>query len=414
MPQSQPYAASVNPDRRAKQISTPTERTTQRTILPQPASPPSTDGSEFEPNSVQAPVKRGRKPGPLSRAARETQRKLNHSIIEKARRTKINDALTSLKQLVPAGYGQSSPQPADEDEDAKKKKGKKEEKEKEFKLEILERTVVFLQDLLKRVEVFEAAVSSSPKDRSLCAKCSSPLSPSFSSSTSYPDQDQPVLKRKRSLSSHSPASNLDMSLEPSPKRPRLHASPRLPSISSWLPDPDSVPVRYIDIDPHPLDTAAHFSPNNTTGHLFPTECNTLATGLPSPPASTHFAPQKRPFLSSSVPTLHLGASASSSTLKSPSHGPSLSRMSGPGKPSYSPPSESYRTPLLSPEDENAASLLLQISAGGSGPSHTLHGGRGGQAIVRQASHVETGNGNVQAQTPGSILGLNQLGMARRG
>ncbi|KAH0578227.1 hypothetical protein H2248_004007 [Termitomyces sp. 'cryptogamus'] len=272
MPQFQPYAASVNPDRRAKQISTPTERTTQRTILLQPASPPSTDGSEFKPNSVRAPVKRG----PLSRAARETQRKLNHSIIEKARRTKINDALTSLKQLVSAGYGQSSLQPADEDEDAKKKKGKKAEKEKEFKLEILERTVVFLQDLPKRVEVLEAAVSSSPKECSLCAKCSFPLSPSSSSSTSHPDhKDQPVPKHKRSLSSRSPPFHLDMSLEPSLKRPCL------PSISSWFPNPDSVPVRHINVDPQLLYTAAHFPPNNTTGHLFPTQCNALATGLPS-------------------------------------------------------------------------------------------------------------------------------------
>ncbi|KNZ74459.1 hypothetical protein J132_06836 [Termitomyces sp. J132] len=226
MPQFQPYAASVNPDRRAKQISTPTERTTQRTILLQPASPPSTDGSEFKPNSVRAPVKRG----PLSRAARETQRKLNHSIIEKARRTKINDALTSLKQL----------------------------------------------DLPKRVEVLEAAVSSSPKECSLCAKCSFPLSPSSSSSTSHPDhKDQPVPKHKRSLSSRSPPFHLDMSLEPSLKRPCL------PSISSWFPNPDSVPVRHINVDPQLLYTAAHFPPNNTTGHLFPTQCNALATGLPS-------------------------------------------------------------------------------------------------------------------------------------
>src|SRR6266571_1606089 len=43
--------------------------------------------------ALPAAAKRGRKPGPLSKSAREAQRRLNHSIIEKARRTKINDAL---------------------------------------------------------------------------------------------------------------------------------------------------------------------------------------------------------------------------------------------------------------------------------------------------------------------------------
>ncbi|KAG6860170.1 hypothetical protein C0995_014842 [Termitomyces sp. Mi166 len=399
MPQD---AASVNPARRPKQS------TAQRTILPQPTSPPSPDASDFEPSLVPAPARRGRKPGPLSRAARESQRKLNHSIIEKARRTKINDALTSLKRLVPAGYGQPPPQPGDEDEDAKKKKkAKKEEKEKEFKLEILERTVIYLQDVLRQVEVLEANASSS-----LCAKCSSPLLPS-PNPMPHPEPE-PSLKRKCSLSSPFD-SNIDM--EPSSKRPR--SSPRLPPISSWLPNPASLrPQIDPQIDPKLLTSppAAHF-PSSAT-----------ATGLPSPPASTHFAPRQHPLLYSSVPTLHLGASAS--TLQS--HGPS----SGGGRSaSGSPPtaadlalvSTSYRTPpqnpplspRRTPEDESAASLLLQISA--SGASLDGHA----TARVHQVSRVGTeaghrnanaslSNGNVQAQTPGSMLGLVRAGpgMAR--
>lgn len=47
-----------------------------------------------------APKRRGRKPGPMSRTARESQRKLNHSRIEKARRTKINETLATLSNLV--------------------------------------------------------------------------------------------------------------------------------------------------------------------------------------------------------------------------------------------------------------------------------------------------------------------------
>ena len=54
----------------------------------------------------------------MSRAARETQRKLNHSIIEKARRTKINDALATLRQLVPSDFdGKKSDKNAAGDEE---------------------------------------------------------------------------------------------------------------------------------------------------------------------------------------------------------------------------------------------------------------------------------------------------------
>ncbi|KAJ3492421.1 hypothetical protein NLJ89_g11244 [Agrocybe chaxingu] len=172
------YVASCNPSRRVKRdsISTlvdtppPPLATTPQTrpILPMKSYVPRQTTTLIDPPPVPAPAKRGRKPGPLSRTAREAQRRLNHSIIEKARRTKINDALATLKQLVPADYGQKKKPEGpledddgdddEEDEDytggAKKKpkpKGKKEEKEKEFKLEILVRTVSFLQDLLQRV-----------------------------------------------------------------------------------------------------------------------------------------------------------------------------------------------------------------------------------------------------------------------
>ncbi|KAJ4496168.1 hypothetical protein C8J55DRAFT_13285 [Lentinula edodes] len=108
------YNASVNPSRRAK-----VTRMTERTILPRQMSVPhsASDNAEStrtvtvapEPNQGYAPsrspttAKRGRKPASnasgLSRSAREAQRKLNHSIIEKARRTKINEALAELARL---------------------------------------------------------------------------------------------------------------------------------------------------------------------------------------------------------------------------------------------------------------------------------------------------------------------------
>lgn len=55
-----------------------------------------------------APKRRGRKSGALSRSARESQRKMNHSRIEKARRLKINDALAALRELVPVDFDRSA------------------------------------------------------------------------------------------------------------------------------------------------------------------------------------------------------------------------------------------------------------------------------------------------------------------
>ncbi|KAJ7244187.1 hypothetical protein B0H12DRAFT_813222 [Mycena haematopus] len=285
-----PYAASVNPPRSAKQrtrslslSSSASEYTPEpRRLVP------------LSPKQAKAPdepsPKRGRKPATLSRTARETQRKLNHSIIEKARRTKINDALATLKQLVPADYGQQPnediDEPADGDYDGKKPKkgtGKREEKGKDFKLEILVRTVAFMQDLVDRVAALEDASKAPP-----CPNCAGPS-----------------LKRKRDAESVEDA--------PVPKRLEGESHPasptytgaRLPSISSWLPE--------TAIRPSPLA-----SPE-------------FQSHLPSPPSSTGFAPARGP--SQTPPTLNLGPIATQALL-------------------------SARTP----EDESAASLLLEISA----------------------------------------------------
>ncbi|KAJ3783065.1 hypothetical protein GGU10DRAFT_436194 [Lentinula aff. detonsa] len=98
------YNASVNPARRVK-----VTRMTERTILPKQTGA-SDNVDSVVPLSVAgrtpptaSAAKRGRKPASnasgLSRTAREAQRKLNHSVIEKARRTKINEALTELARL---------------------------------------------------------------------------------------------------------------------------------------------------------------------------------------------------------------------------------------------------------------------------------------------------------------------------
>ncbi|KAJ7647630.1 hypothetical protein FB45DRAFT_893967 [Roridomyces roridus] len=316
------YAASCNPPR-AKRPRSLSESSSASEYLPEPRhvlSPKTTKGPSTDPELPTTGAKRGRKPATLSRTAREAQRKLNHSIIEKARRTKINDALATLRQLVPSNHGQQ-PSPVGEEEDevdgdyeakgaAKKPAGKREEKEKEFKLEILVRTVSYMQELVERVEVLERA------NKQGCSNCSSMS-----------------LKRKRSAAA-------DVEQLPEAKRsPGLHpdASPqmpysgaRLPSISSWLPD-------LSQIDPA-LRPSPRASPE-------------FSSHLPSPPSSTQFAPSRPP--AQLPPALSLGPIATQALL-------------------------SVRTP----EEESAASLLLEISA--SSPT-----------IPRQV------------QTPASLLGLTR-------
>jgi hypothetical protein len=109
--------------------------------------------------------KRGRKPAPAaSRSAREQARKTNHSRIEKRRREKINDALATLRQIVPMGVAQSlAATPGDDASTVPSPAlsavgsggGGKKRGEKEFKLEVLERTVIFVKYLTERVTELE-------------------------------------------------------------------------------------------------------------------------------------------------------------------------------------------------------------------------------------------------------------------
>ncbi|CAE6531377.1 unnamed protein product [Rhizoctonia solani] len=89
-------------------------------------------------------AKRGRKPNPGSKSAREALRKESHSRIEKRRREKINETLTTLRELIAEGESnarqQHSPPPGPE---------------REFKLELLERTVVFVRGLVDKTKRLE-------------------------------------------------------------------------------------------------------------------------------------------------------------------------------------------------------------------------------------------------------------------
>ncbi|PPQ78806.1 hypothetical protein CVT25_010675 [Psilocybe cyanescens] len=532
------YAASCNPPRRAKRTNvsvssakptaTPTDieahstpsHSQLRAILPMRAYTPreSTTAAEIEPPP--APAKRGRKPGPLSRSAREAQRRLNHSIIEKARRTKINDALATLKQLVPANYGQP-PKPVtvtddergDEDEDdddyedgsgkskskpkpKPKVSGKKEEKEKEFKLEILVRTVAFLQDLLARVAILEATTLTStptpapelapapPAPTPALAPSLTSIWPTCPNCSAEPGSATRVKKRKRlhtededaaddsyhphQQQHHSgrqcapnkssrPAkilrrSSLDLEPELDDRTPTYtnsqaqnESSERLPPISSWLPDQHPSYNGNSMIDPQLFPTVnSRARSHSSTSPVGVGPLSTPMSYLPSPPSSTHFDPVRS---STIPPLLNLGpvataAMVSSSTNSSSSASASSSDSNKSGARSISKmtdangASTSGTSSVRTPEDESAASLLLQISTSptfrpvtsssldpsassplspsgfwlhassdlrGSTHSGSRHAGRGGESESgsRRRSHPR-----AQAQTPSSLLGLN--------
>lgn len=440
MPES--YAASVNPPRRAKRapiIESPpsTASSTSESGQMRPYTPRTTSNTSEPADPPPPPAKRGRKPGPLSKSAREAQRRLNHSIIEKARRTKINDALASLRQLVPVDYGQKKGPNESHDDDAEdtdddegeepsneskaaskgKGKGKKEEKEKEFKLEILVRTVSFLQDLLKRVATLEATTSIPPvQAQSSCQNCVANTESRKRKHILVEEDDAEDRLRGAKLPRHAentapPPEHTSRhrknsalatpSLDPNPDTPSpvQIQQQQLPPISSWL-----LPRHDPVIDPQLLPSdgsqsrlRAHSASSSTrpSPHLTPY--------LPSPPSSTHVEAIRT---SQMPPHLSLGPVATASIVNQPT---GIVRGS--------------RTP----EDETAASLLLQISA--SSPpfrparddrrnsrgslldpsAFLLHGPSACERSQGPSQRAERNGGEVhQVQTPSSMLGLHSV------
>lgn len=407
------YTASVNPTRKAKRarlgdsieelergMDVRPAALLPSFILPKPTVP-STLSAE---PAVQAPVRRGRKPSAMSRASREAQRKLNHSIIEKARRTKINEALMTLSSLVPSEYDNrpidnnemgvedaGADDSGDDDEDyidrkqqAKRRASGGPKKEKEFKLEILTKTVAYMQDLIQRVDSLETEVQllkSSSVPLPSCATCG------------------PRADRKRKC--------IDEDLRTSP--PFATDSPairKLPSISEMLPD------RSYDPDP--------------------------ASYLPSPPSSARF-PTRRGSTSLDIPPpLFLGPTLQAAVANA-SRGAALVAQS----PAASPPSTASPTlsPLPSPEDESAASVLLHMKkvarvaptsssvAGDDGllrsadafrsersdkgdagnmKSAREQSRRGGKSLCLDESLGQDSGQTVRTQTPSSLLGMDYV------
>ncbi|OSD00522.1 hypothetical protein PYCCODRAFT_1414259 [Trametes coccinea BRFM310] len=403
------YAASCNPPRRAKRYRTgslvdhdgpsmsvaqspPQRRVARPPILPKqpsdkgyhlPPSPdtdsPSDEEDEYEPGrdatAAPAPKRRGRKPGTLSRSARESLRKLNHSKIEKARRTKINETLATLSSLVNdrasvlPGAGADVAAPPTKEDEAKGKKGKGKAEEKEFKLDVLVKTVEFMQDLISRVKTLEGA---------MCAQCRAADRPIAQDANIRTARDP--LKRKRAdveellpTARHKrPHSRLDddecyggddehglaNSVEdeqpspmpfvskPSATSPAAAASssPRLPPIASWLPHPYMDPSSLMSASPSMAPVATR-SPTNMQ--------------LPSPPSSGRFRPAAT---LSNMPALALPGPAQ--PLDAPPKRPVvlLPRQQQQQQRRQSVSASPSVSPTWTPEDETAASLLLEMSS----------------------------------------------------
>jgi hypothetical protein len=323
---------------------------------------------------VPEPKRRGRKPSTLSRATRESMRRENHSRIEKARRTKINDALASLRNLVPADAGRKLPATGDEsldddddDEDDEfafgnpKKPGKsKQKQEKEFKLEILEKAVLYVQELQEKVRVLEARG---------CARCSNVgMSPvhqpkrkheAMPPSDDYDSNSSAGVVADRPMKRLTPTQSILSSIPPAP-------STRLPSISSWL----------------PLSIAEQGLPESRTPLVNPVQ-------LPTPPASVVIGPITSPQV---PPSLRLELPVAS-----------LSSKNIPASPQPS--------PSWTPEDESIASLLLRIKT--SSPRKAgKHGASVRDLLAPTPGAPCNGGGtrfvgvdDMRVQTPGSLLGM---------
>ncbi|KAI0301296.1 hypothetical protein BC826DRAFT_905123 [Russula brevipes] len=388
------YAATCNPPRRAKRPSTsgtslpPPDRAVQSLPALAPAIPSVTPDVAKPPDEgdvsadVPQPKRRGRKPSSLSRAARESMRRQNHSRIEKARRTKINEALSMLRDLVPpdAGRKQNAPgadgvddeSPDEDDEDdefgpgGSKKPGNgknKQRQEKEFKLEILEKAVQYVQELQEKVCVLEARacprcsnVSTSPVHRPKRKREAMPPSDDYDSHSSA----DVVIARPVKRFTSSPQANLP--LVPAPAT----AATRLPSISSWLPADSGLP------DPH------------TTPSINPLQ-------LPTPPSSVVMEPTAGPQV---PPTLRLELPIASLSARNLS-------------------ASAQSSPSWTQEDESVASLLLRIKTSNS-PKASKHGASVCDLLApTPGAPSMSGGGNsrlmrvdeIRVQTPGSLLGM---------
>lgn len=463
------HLGMVNPPRRVKRLREIALKEPSSSIAPvtpslSPSSTSSDTRASLPPASpAAAPRRRGRKPaGPLSKSAREQLRKTNHSVIEKRRREKINEALAALRELVPH----------------EKQEGEKKE-DKEFKLEVLVRTVEYLRVMVDKVKNLEGAK---------CQKCGESLQDSAkAAASSEDDQTSRTLKRKRGAYVEESSIESNKSRHPDtatigvpetttcPQSSTEPQPPRLPSISSWMSmdPPLSGPSPLANSHAYQLPSPPHtapFAPITITSSGFPPRLvlpSPIAPNSPAAPArhrgpnsscqgsSPHtYSTPLGPFSTRDrdVPELPLDMPTHKNTLLDPASSSSNthhSTLRSPSSTHHILPSETsadadarHGRPLSpwSRDDQTAASLLLNISSrprdsragSGSGSesgstgnetfpgSHSIMSGehRERSPLPLQEQHLKStmgadimgghrGGDFYEAQTPRSVLGMGE-------
>lgn len=394
------YAASCNPPRRAKRprtgsLTDPTKlvSTTSAAVgdrNPSAAASAGNDSEDLGTPVAPPPKRRGRKPSTLSRATRESIRRQNHSRIEKARRTKINDTLAALRALVPAcgkvgdGADEEKDEDTDEDEYAEGQKGAgKKGQEKEFKLEVLEKVVAYVKELKEKIRLLEQHPCACGAERKgPRPKTQLPTTRKRRRSEQDEECPEPITTDIRLLDPSSIGVAEGDTRSPHIKRPRMShtqsartsqvSGTRLPSISAWLPNPHVDAGLILPDMQRSSQQQLNTPPTSTEFHAVasPSIPPALLLDLPPPSAlSRSFATSTSSRVTIDVPTSQSGPFTRTNLLNSPP---------------------------WTPEDESAASMLLQIKALGSplafkGRSSTVEGVEGG---IRRV------------QTPSSLLGID--------
>ncbi|EIN14610.1 hypothetical protein PUNSTDRAFT_49337 [Punctularia strigosozonata HHB-11173 SS5] len=380
------YIAACNPPRRAKRARTTLDISSpeapsdsahdsdwvparpqqqQQRILPRPPSSPSgpASGAGHHADEPSSAKRRGRKPGSgsgMSRSARESMRKQNHSRIEKARRTKINDALAALRVLVPKRADDASVEDAADGVQLKKTKSKgKEGEEKEFKLEILIRTVAYMEELIDRVRSLEEGRKSACDCGGAARGTDAGSKRKRARDHDDNDDDEPAEDTPIDILDSSDDELADDEGDPRCDSVRygsalssVASTPRLPPIASWMPLPPG------HVDPSALS-------------LPPSHLPTPPLSAPMPPKVAFYAP---PVLSLPPPNLHLAPPGSGAV--------TMSRGSSTRE-----------------EDDEAASALLQIRSLSSPTSPVV------SVALSAGFHAAKSREGLQAQTPSALLGL---------
>ena len=245
---------------------------------------------------------RPRKSSKISKSTRDSLRRQNHSRIEKARRTKINEALDTLRVLVPPSIGEDRNDDDDEGgEGGECGEGKKRGQQKEFKLEILVRTVTYVKQLISRVEELESMYPQSPprviQSRGVKRKRDEIFQQLLN------EEPVPVLTSKMSGESTSRGST---------------TSPRLPPISTLLQHQNNTSLASLsspDQLPSPPTTAEFRPRSDSLEQSYSARLPSLT--LPSPRSDKSQSSQD----DESAATLLLRMKARSPSLTSPSANP---------------------------------------------------------------------------------------------